>query len=88
MHCLNENIDANPHFAFFFQVFNFSFCHSFIIHMDIFFCQRFLSIYLFRIRILKFGTQLDSNEVYKKQPHIAYQSLYLFIYFLSNENFN
>ena len=39
------------------------------------------------IRILKFGTRLDSDELYcvtKEQPHIAYQSLYLFI-FLSLE---
>ena len=35
------------------------------------------------VRILKFGTKLDSDElncVTKKQPHIAYQSLYLFIF--------
>ena len=35
------------------------------------------------VRILKFGTQLDSDELYcviKKQPHSAYQSLYLFIF--------
>ena len=41
------------------------------------------------VRILKFGTKLDSDELYsvtKEQPHIAYQSLYLFI-FLSNGNF-
>ena len=37
------------------------------------------------VRILKFGTKLDSDELYcvtKEQPHIAYQSLYLF-FFLS-----
>ena len=35
------------------------------------------------VRILKFGTKLDSDELYcvtEKQPHIAYQSLYLFIF--------
>ena len=35
------------------------------------------------VRILKFGTKLDSDElccVIKEQPHIAYQSLYLFIF--------
>ena len=40
------------------------------------------------VRILKFGTKLDSDLLYcvvKEQPHIAYQSLYLFIFFLSNE---
>ena len=34
-------------------------------------------------RILKFGTKLDSDKLYcvrKEQPHIAYQSLYLFIF--------
>ena len=42
------------------------------------------------VRILKFGTKLDSDELYcviKEQPHIAYQSLYLFIFFISNGNF-
>ena len=35
------------------------------------------------VRILKFGTKLDSNVLHcvtKEQPHIAYQSLYLFIF--------
>ena len=35
------------------------------------------------VRILKFGIKLDSDELYhvtKEQPHIAYQSLYLFIF--------
>ena len=35
------------------------------------------------VRIMKFGTRLDSDELYcvtKEQPHIAYQSLYLFIF--------
>ena len=35
------------------------------------------------VRILKFGTRLDSDKLYcvtKEQPHIAYQSLYLFIF--------
>ena len=35
------------------------------------------------VRILKFGTRLDSDELYcvtKEQPHIADQSLYLFIF--------
>ena len=35
------------------------------------------------VRILKFGIKLDSDELYcvtKKQPHSAYQSLYLFIF--------
>ena len=35
------------------------------------------------VRILKFSTKLDSDELYcvtKDQPHIADQSLYLFIF--------
>ena len=39
------------------------------------------------VRILKFGTKLNSDELYcvrKEQPHITYQSLYLFI-FLSHQ---
>ena len=35
------------------------------------------------VRTLKFGTKLDSDELYcvtKEQPHITYQSLYLFIF--------
>ena len=35
------------------------------------------------VRILKFCTKLDSDKLYcvtKEQPHIAYQSLYLFIF--------
>ena len=39
--------------------------------------------------ILKFGTKVDSDKLYckaKQQPHIAYQSLHLFIFFLTNGN--
>ena len=35
------------------------------------------------VRTLKFGTKLDSDELYcvrKEQPHYAYQSFYLFIF--------
>ena len=58
----------------------FSFFHSYIIHIDIFSVKDFSATT--RVRILKFGTKLDS-ELYcvtKEQPHIAYQSLYLFIF--------
>ena len=44
VYCVNENKDAKAHFAFFF---NFSFCHSYITHMDVF-CQSFLSNYLIK----------------------------------------
>ena len=33
VYCVNENKDAKAHFALFF---NFSFCHSYITHMDVF----------------------------------------------------
>ena len=42
VYCVNENKDAKAHFAFFF---NFSFCHYYIIHKDVF-RQNFLSNYL------------------------------------------
>ena len=35
VYCVNENQDAHPLFAFFIQMLNFSFCHSYIIHMGI-----------------------------------------------------
>ena len=35
VYCVNENKDAKAHFAFFF---NFTFCHSYITHMEVF-CQ-------------------------------------------------
>ena len=46
VYCVNGNQDAYPHFAFFLQIFIFSFFLSYMIHMDIFFCQRFLSNHL------------------------------------------
>ena len=49
--------------------------------MDIFSVKDFSATT--RVRILKFGTKLDSGEFYcvtKEQLHIAYQSLYLFIF--------
>ena len=53
--------------------------------MDIFSVEDFSATTL--VRILKVGTKLDSDELYcvtKEQQHIAYQSLYLFI-FLSRQ---
>ena len=40
VYCVKGNCDANPHFAFFFQFFIFSFFHSYIIHIDIFFLSK------------------------------------------------
>ena len=51
-----------------------------------FVCKLFFSVKDFsattRFRILKFGTKLDSDELYcvTKQLHIAYHTLYLFIF--------
>ena len=39
VYSVNENKDAKAHFALFF---NFSFCHSYITHMEVY-CQSFLS---------------------------------------------
>ena len=36
VYCVNGNQDANPHFAFFFQIFIFSFFLSYIIYIYIF----------------------------------------------------
>ena len=70
VYCVNGNNDVNPYFAFF-SIFNFSFFHSYIIYMDIFFCQRFLS---------KAQSLIIVSCICNKKPHIAYQSLYLFIF--------
>ena len=83
VYCVNENKDVNLYFAFFF---NFSYCRSYIIHVDIFSVKDFSGTTL--LMILKFCSKLHSDELYcvAKQPHIAYQSLYLFIFFHSNGN--
>ena len=72
MYCVNENKDATAHFAFFF---NFSFCHSFITHMDVF-CQSFLSNYL--IKDYEILCTLSGRQVYcvfeneGANPHFAF----------------
>ena len=64
-------------FPSFFQIFNFPSV------TPIQYIWTFLSVKDFsataRLRILKFGTKLDSDELYcvAKQPHIAYQSLFV-----------
>ena len=57
------------------------FVHFSFSPMEIFFVKDFSATTW--VRILKFGTKLDSDELYcvtKEQPHIAYQSFYLFIF--------
>ena len=44
------------------SIFNFSFCHSYTIHIDIFSVKDFSATT--RLRILKFSTKLDSDELY------------------------
>ena len=63
------------------------FAFSVIMFVCLFVCKLFFFVKDFSattwVRILKFGTKLDSDELYCvtiKQPHIAYQSLY-FIHF-------
>ena len=46
VYCVNGNKDAYPHFAFFFQFFIFSFFHSYIIHIDIFFLSKISQLLL------------------------------------------
>ena len=36
LYCVNRNKDAKPYFAFFFQIFIFSFFLSYIVHTDIY----------------------------------------------------
>ena len=43
VYCVNENLDANPHFDFFFQIFHFSSVTPIKYIWTFFFCQRFLS---------------------------------------------
>ena len=58
MYCVNENKDAKAHFGFFF---NFSFCHSYITHMDVF--VRVFSATT-RFRIMKLFVYFQVGEVY------------------------
>ena len=46
VYCVNEKYDAYPHLVFFFEKIIFSFCHSFITHMEIFrqFSQQLLAL--------------------------------------------
>ena len=63
-------------------------CLSVCLSVNFFFIKDFSATTW--VRILKFGTKLDSDELYcvtKDQPHIAYQFLNLVIFFLSNGNF-
>ena len=68
-------------------VFAFSVIMFVCLFVCLFVCKLFFFVKDFSattwVRILKFDTRLDSDELYcvtKEQPHIAYQSLYLFIF--------
>ena len=58
MYCVNENEDAKAHFGFFF---NFSICHSYITHMDVF-VRVFSATTSFRI--MKLFVYFQVGEVY------------------------
>ena len=58
VYCVNETKDAKAHFAFFF---NFSFCHSYIAHMDIF--VRVFSATP-KFRFMKFCVHFQVGRVY------------------------
>ena len=58
MYWVNENKDAKAHFAFFFK---FSFCHSYITHMDVF--VRIFSATT-GFRIMKFRVNFQIGKVY------------------------
>ena len=36
VYCVNENLETNPHFAFFYSIFHFSVCYSYTMTMVIF----------------------------------------------------
>ena len=80
MYCVDKNKDANPHYTFFFNFYFFSFCHSYIIHMDMFSVKDFSATT--KVRILKLGTKLDSDELYcvAKTSHIMFL-VPLFVHF-------
>ena len=71
---------VNAHFAFF-SNFQFSFCHSYKIHMA-FFLSTFSQQLCTWLRILKSGTKLDSDELYcvTKTPTYCI-SVPLFVHF-------
>ena len=75
-----QNQGAEIYFAFFFYFSFFSISQSNVMNVVIF-VKDFSGTAL--PRILKFGTNIRYDKlycVYKIQPHIAYQSLYLFIF--------
>ena len=58
VYCVNGNKDANLHFVFFFQFLIFSFFHSYNTYEHFFSVKDFSATT--QVRILKFGTKLDS----------------------------
>ena len=85
VYSVNENKDANPYFAFFLI---FSFGRSYIIHMDISSVKDFSATT--RLMILKFGTKLDSDELYcvtKNSHKLLISPFICSFFFLSNGNF-
>ena len=96
-HCWKSHVTAHLYFKVYlypryevyrgYIVFAFSVIMFVCLSVCLFVCKLFFFIKDFSattwVRILKFSTRLDSDELYcvtKEQPHIAYQSLYLFIF--------
>ena len=73
----------------FFNFFIFSFCRCYIIHMDIFSVKDFSATT--QVRIQKFGTKLDSDELYcvtkKTATNCISVPIFVHFSFLSNGNF-
>ena len=90
MYCVNLNKDAKAHFAFFFIFFLLSLLHVYNTyrHFLVFFSSKDFSATTW-VRILKFGTKLESDELYcvTKNSHILLISPFIYsLFILSNEN--
>ena len=64
VYCVNGNQDANAHFAFFFQIFIFSFFLSYIIQMDIFSVKDLYPRYEVYRGYIVFAFSVQEGKVY------------------------
>ena len=68
VYCVNENWGANPHFAFFFQIFNFSFRHSYNTygHFSSKFSQKLLELGLWNLwQFCLFSESVTTSDGYR-----------------------
>ena len=84
VYCVNENKDAYPYFAFFFQFFIFFLLslhsHTLLLYGHFFSVKDFSATT--RLMILKFGTKLDTDELYCVTKTSTYcLSVALFVHF-------